>query len=331
MSIIDVHAHYVPAECISSPDYGFTSEQLEDRGRLLMRGGVPLGPFDETIEQLSDISRRLADMDAADIDIQALSVDPGLFFYDVDIDKVLPRTEVLNDALAQVVNSHPERFVAFGTVSLQDVDVAVQQLEYCITALNMSGIAICTNVNGKNLANPEFWPLFEAAEALGATLFIHPYNIAGGDRTRCFAARVVIGNPCETTIALYSLILGGVFERFPLLRAIFAHGGGALPYLSGRIERGYDVRPEIRNSLTQSPLELVRSVYVDTIVHDPRVLRFLVEMWGPQCVVPGTDYPYDMGDDSPRRLVEQAFGTDSSVSDLILRKNAARAMGLARP
>lgn len=329
MSLVDVHAHYVPAECISSPVYGFTSERSGDRANVLMRGGVPLGPFDETVEQLSDISRRLAYMDAAGIDIQALSVDPGLFFYDVDVGKAVQRAEVLNDALAQVVNSHPDRFVALGTVSLQDVGLAVKQLEHCVMTLNMGGIAICTNVNGKSLADPEFWPLFEAAEALSATLFLHPYNIAGSDRTRCFAARVVIGNPLETTIALYSLVLGGVFERFPLLRTIFAHGGGALPYLSGRIARGYDVRPEIRNSLTQSPLKFLRSVYVDTIVHDPRVLCFLVDMWGPQCVVPGTDYPYDMGDDSPRLLVEKAFGVGSSVYQQIVGKNGAKAMGLA--
>jgi aminocarboxymuconate-semialdehyde decarboxylase len=327
--LVDVHAHYVPALCFADPAYGFSVSSSTGSGTLLMRGGVPLGPAEETIEQLSDIDRRLVDMDAGGVDIQAISVDPGLFFYDLGIDEAIGRAEVLNEAIAGVVGAHPDRFVGFGTISLQDIDVAIGQLERCMTTLGMRGVEICTNVNGRYLHEAEFAPFLEAADSLGATIFFHPYNIAGGDRTTCFAGRVVIGNPFETSIALYGLVLGGVVERHPALRMIFSHGGGALPYLAGRIERGYALRSEIRGTLSAPPATYFPQVFFDTIVHDPRALRFLVEMWGAACVVPGTDYPYDMGDPAPRRVVEAAFGADAAESKAILERNGASSLGLS--
>jgi aminocarboxymuconate-semialdehyde decarboxylase len=329
MTLIDVHAHFVPAPCFSDPTYGFSIAKGGDDQMALMRGGVPLGPADLTIGQLSDPAHRIHDMRATSVDRQALSVDPGLFFYDVPIGRARPRADFLNQELAAVAASYPGHFDALGTVCLQDVPTAIDQLRECVTALKMRGVAICTNVNGRNLSETEYEPFFEAAESLGATVFVHPYNIAAPDRSRCYAARVVVGNPLETTLTLYSLMMSGLFERLPHLRCIFSHGGGALPYLTGRVERGYGVRNEIRDSLEFSPTHSLSRVFVDTVVHDPRVLRFLVEMWGARGVVPGTDYPYDMGDLSPRGVVEEAFGAGSPLAEQILGLNAARALGLS--
>ena len=326
--LIDVHAHYVPPVCFTDPRFGFSVATLGDFGPRLMRGGVPLGPHPETQQQLSDIDVRLAEMDAGSVNMQALSVDPGLFFYDLDPVESAARATLLNDELAAVVEKHPDRFVALGTVSLQDVPLAIEQLEQCMGERQMRGVEICTNVSGKNIGEPEFAPFWAAAEALDATVLLHPYNIAGGDRAKSYAMRVVIGNPYESTIALYSLIYSGVLERHPQLRTIFVHGGGAFPYLLGRIRRGADIRTEMQNLLPQPLDTYLRRVFVNTVVHDPIALRYLIDVWGVNLIVPGTDYPYDMGDFRPRDSVAAVAGLSADDAHQILETNAARALGM---
>jgi aminocarboxymuconate-semialdehyde decarboxylase len=325
--LIDVHAHYVPAACFRQPSFGFSVASLPEFGPTLMRGGAPLGPAEQTIEQLSDLSRRLADMDAAGIDVQALSVDPGLFRYDLDPVESGQWCDVLNDGLAETVRAVPDRFVALGTVSLQAVPQAIAQLRGCMQVRGMVGVAVCTDVNGANLGEPEFWPFWEAAEALNATILLHPYNPAAGERTRKHGMRVVIGNPFESSIALYSLIFSGVFDRFPRLRTIVVHGGGVTPYLLGRIRKGMAVRSDLHGLLRRPLPEYLSRVYVDTVVHDAAALAFLVETWGANLVAPGTDYPYDLGDLRPRDTVAAAR-LDDEARHQILHCNGARALGL---
>jgi aminocarboxymuconate-semialdehyde decarboxylase len=325
--LVDVHAHYVPAECFRQPSFGFSVVTLPDFGPTLMRAGAPLGPAEQTIEQLSDLPRRLADMDGAGIDMQALSVDPGMFGYDLELGESAQRCAVLNAGLAATVQAAPDRFVALGTVSLQSVPAAVAQLQECLQRLGMRGVSVCTDVNGTNLGEPEFWPFWEAAEALNATVLLHPYNPAAGERTRKHGMRVVIGNPFESSIALYSIVYSGVLERYPRLRVIVVHGGGVIPYLLGRIRKGDAVRSDMHGLLPRPLSEYLSRVYVDTVVHDPATLAFLVQIWGADLIAPGTDYPYDLGDLRPRDTVAAAQ-LDDDVRHQILERNGARALGL---
>jgi len=284
---------------------------LGDFGPRLMRGGVPLGPHPQTQDQLSDIDTRLAEMDAAAVDMQALSVDPGLFFYDLDPVESAARATLLNDELAAVVAKHPDRFVALGTVSLQDVPLAIEQLEQCMRERQMRGVEICTNVNGKNIGEPEFARSGPPPRPSTRPSCMHPYNIAGGDRAKSYAMRVVIGNPYESTIALYSLIYSGVLERHPQLRTIFVHGRRRiLPYLLGRIRRGADIRTEMQNLLPQRSTPTCGGSSSTPWWHDPIALRYLIDVWGADLIVPGNRLPYDMGDFTPRDSVAARRGAE---------------------
>ena len=187
----------------------------------------------------------MKEMQETDVSMQVLSTIPVLFNYWAKAKDGLETSRFFNDHIAETVAENPKQFIGIGTVPLQDVDLAIKEMERCVQELKMPGLEIGTNINGKNLSEPEFFPFYEAAEKLGCALFIHPWEMMGEKEMQKYWLPWLVGMPAETTRAICSLIFGGVFEKFPKLRVAFAHGGGSFPYTIGRIEHGFDVRPDL--------------------------------------------------------------------------------------
>jgi aminocarboxymuconate-semialdehyde decarboxylase len=195
--------------------------------------------------------------------------------------------------------------------------------------LGLKGVEIGTNVNGRNLDDPEFLPFFERAAALNAFIFVHPVNTAGRDRMGRYYLTNLIGNPVDSGVAIASMIFGGVFERCPDLHCCFAHGGGIAPYILGRWEHGYRVRPEAADAVPKPPSAYFKQIYCDSLAHSHAAVRYLVDLLGPEHVVLGCDYPYDMGDEDPVGSIESNPLLNDSEKQAILEENVPRLLGLS--
>lgn len=273
-------------------------------------------------EQLWNLDRRLRDMDAADVDIQALSVPPFLFFNAIEAKQAAECARRLNDGIAAAVQRHPDRFIGLATVPMQDTDLAVAELTRAVEQLGFRGVEINSNVAGENLDAPQFEPFFARVEQLGIPIFIHPHYVAAQDRLGDYYLTNLIGNPLDTSIAAACLIFGGVLARYPRLTVYLAHGGGTTPYICGRWQHGWAVRPEPKRILDRSPMEFVRRFYFDTLAHSQPALDYLVHTFGSDKVLLGTDYPFDMGDVQPVTTID-ALELPEDQRQRILGGNAA--------
>jgi aminocarboxymuconate-semialdehyde decarboxylase len=252
-----------------------------------------------------NVEARLAECDAAGVGVQVLSTVPVMFSYWAEPDPALELARYLNDHIAEVVAAYPARFAGLGTIPMQSPDLAIRELARCVRDLGLSGVEIGSNVNGANLDSPELFPIFEAAASLGAAVFVHPWEMAGRDRMTRYWLPWLVGMPAETSLAICSLIFGAVLERLPSLRIAFAHGGGAFPATIGRIARGFEARPDLcAVSNDVSPREYLRRIYVDSLVHDPLMLRYLVDLMGPDRIALGSDYPFPLGEPRPGELID---------------------------
>lgn len=332
MPTIDVHCHVVPEECMGmvaqGPDgreYGIRTEPGPDgRGRAII-DGFPFPSLDP--EQMWNIDRRLREMDAAGVGVQVLSVPPFCFYYALGAEQALAFARRLNDGIDAIVRSHPRRFVGMATVPLQDTALAVTELDRAVNDLGLRGVAIASNVAGENLDSPRLFPFFERVAALRLPVFIHPNAVAAAGRLRDYYLTNLVGNPMDTTIAAASLVFGAVLARLPDLAVILAHGGGATPFICGRWGHGWQVRPEPKQLLAHPPIEDVRRFYFDTITHDRAALDYLVNAFGDDHVLIGTDYPFDMGDTTPLDTIT-ALSLPEQGRERILGGTAARLFGV---
>ncbi len=201
--------------------------------------------FREVEENCFKPESRMKDMEETAVNMQVLSTIPVLFNYWAQPKDGLETSRFFNDHIATTVDNNKKKFIGLGTVPMQDVDLSIREMERCITELKLPGLEIGTNVNSKNLGDPEFSPFFEAAEKLGCALFIHPWEMMGEKDIQQYWLPWLVGMPSETTRAICSLIFSGVLQQFPKLRIAFAHGGGSFPYTLGRIEHGFNVRPDL--------------------------------------------------------------------------------------
>lgn len=328
---IDVHTHILPK---TWPDlkerYGYGGfVQLEHQGPGCARMFLDGKPFREVSANCWDPLSRIAECDEHGVDVQVLSTVPVLFSYWAEPKDCLDFARLLNDELARVVEEHPKRFVGLGTLPLQDPDLAVKELRRCREELGFAGVQIGSNVNGKNLDDESLWPVFEAAEQLGAAIFVHPWEMMGRDRTSKYWLTWLVGMPAETATAICSVIFGGVLEKFPSLRLAFAHGGGSFPATIGRIEHGFNVRPDlcaVANDV--HPREYLGKFYVDSLVHDPEVLRYLLGLVGPERVALGTDYPFPLGELQPGALIE-SLTLEPETKERLLSGTALEWLGLS--
>ncbi|HEY4257831.1 MAG TPA: amidohydrolase family protein, partial [Candidatus Udaeobacter sp.] len=267
-----------------------------------------------------DPERRIEECDRDGVSMQVLSTVPVMFSYWAKPADALDLSRRLNDHIAGIVRDHPKRFAGLATIPMQDPDLAAGELERCVRELGLRGAEIGTHVDPNphfgridalNLDNASLQPVWSAAEELDAAIFVHPWDMLGKERMPKYWLPWLVGMPAETSLAICSLIFGGVFERFPKLRVAFAHGGGAFPGTIGRIERGFHVRPDLvatenntnpRNYLAHD--NAPARFYVDSLVHDADALRMLLKLFGAQRVALGSDYPFPLGETKPGQLIE---------------------------
>ncbi len=273
-----------------------------------------------------DMAVRLADMDAAGIDLQIIMPPPGQCTYGVPAALATEAARIINDGLAAFCAQVPERFAALGTLPMQDGAASVAELER-LMGLGLKGVQILTNVAGRELSDPAFAPFWARAEALGAVVLIHPNGFTHAERMERFYFNNVIGNPLETTLALHYLIFDGVLERHPALKLVAVHGGGYLASYSGRIDHAWGARTDAHGDLPHPPTTYLRRVYVDSVVFTPHQLRGLIEVFGADKVLMGTDYPFDMAESDPVGHVCGA-GLDDATVAAIAGGNARRLFGV---
>src|SRR5215217_2276120 len=294
---IDAHAHICTEETMKllnkeTPKVASALKEISKDVYEWTVAGVPyrplpLGGF--------DIEQRLKDMKASDVDMQVLSNTPQTFLYNQDAGLTTAACVVQNDQIAKHVRDYPRSFYGIATLPMQAPKAAADELERAISKLGLKGMQIGSNINGKNLDEPEFEPVWQVANQHNAFCMIHPNNVAGLDRMKKYYLNNLIGNPLDTTIAAACLVFGGVMERHPKLNVLLVHGGGFVPYQAGRWVHGWKVRPEPQVHLKQSPEPRIDRFYYDTILHAKAQLEFLVDSVGPARVMLGSDYPYDMG------------------------------------
>lgn len=285
--------------------------------------------FREIEENCWDPKARMKEMDMTDVTVQVLSTIPVLFNYWAKPEHGIETSRFFNDHIAQCVADNPTRFAGLGTVPMQDMYFAIKEMERCVTELKMPGIEIGSNINGKNLSDPFFDPFWKAAEELGCCIFVHPWEMMGENDMQKYWLPWLVGMPAETARAIASMIFGGVFERFPKLRVAFAHGGGSFPFTIGRIEHGFNVRPDlcaIDNSV--NPRDYLGKFWIDALVHDPKALQYVVDVMGSDKVCMGSDYPFPLGEHHPGKLIESMESFTASQTEQLLYKNAIDWMGL---
>src|SRR6266851_496867 len=281
--------------------------------------------------QFTSVENRLADMDRMGIDIQAISPAPNQTYYGADPDLGIATARLVNDNIAEIAALHPDRFVGLGTVPFQAPELAVAELDRLHKSLGLRGIEIATNVAGEDLSAARFRPIFARAEALGLTLFMHPTGFPEASRFRDHYLTNVIGNPLDTTVAVHHLIFGGVLHQHPNLKLVLAHGGGYLPAYSGRIDHGAAARPDTCEQLRHMPTTYLKRLYFDALVFTDHQLQYLVDLYGADHVLVGTDYPADMGEIDPIGFIERAPGLDDAERRAILGRNAARLLNIEIP
>lgn len=325
----DIHAHFLPRAVLDLCESGALYpgvNLIEDRQVLwvnqyrLSRQGRRDGYIEDHI----------ADMDRSGIAVQVLSPNP-IFFHDWEVpDKALKLIRTMNDGIAEAVVCDPERFLGLALIPLQDIDMALRELERAIDELGLVGVEIGSHVDGRNLDDPELDPFFEEAARRDIPIQVHPnpHTIAGRERMGDYHLRNLIGNLVETSIALGCVIFGGVLDRHPNLRIDFAHGGGLVPYQIGRWDHGYKVRSEARLHTNRPPSDFFAKCWFDTIVHSDAALAYLLEIAGPGHVMLGTDYPADMADSEPLERVRRVAADDIMI-EAVLTENAHAWLGIA--
>ncbi len=327
---IDIHCHFVTTECLErmsavDPAWKFRREESAPESFLVHINKRKVGPM-----RLGgfDLGRRLREMDEAGVDVHVLSPVPYLMLYETEPETGEKLARLQNDCIAEAVRAHPDRFEALAAVPLQDPARAIAELERATGDLGMRGAEIGTNVRGRNLDDPDLFPFFERAAALGAFLLIHPYQVAAADRLGDYAFINSLGNPIDNSIAGASLAFGGVLERLPGLKIGIVHGGGLLPYQHGRLARMVEVRPATGENLTRPVGDSLRRLHFDTLVFDGPALEYLVKTWGADHVLMGTDYPFLMSDPRPVETVNALTGIPEEDLGLIRGGNAARLLCL---
>lgn len=329
---IDIHTHIMPEKIpnwFEKFGYGdfITLQHHKPCCAKMIKGDTF---FREVEHNCWDATVRMQEMNDTEVTVQVLSTIPVLFNYWANPKHGLETSRFFNDHIASVVEQHPDRFVGLGTLPLQNIDLAVKEMERCIVELKMPGIEIGSNINGRNLSDPYFNPFWEAAEKLGASIFVHPWEMMGENDMQRYWLPWLVGMPAETSRAICSMIFGGVFERYPYLKVAFAHGGGSFPATIGRVEHGFNVRPDLcAIDNPHNPRNYIGKFWIDALVHDEKALDFIVDVMGGDKICMGSDYPFPLGEHHPGTLIETHI-TDQQLKDQLLAKNAMDWLGVYR-
>lgn len=330
---IDIHTHILPERW---PDlrerYGYGGfVRLEHHKSCCARMFIDDKFFREVQDNCWSPKRRISDCDAAGVTLQVLSTVPIMFSYWAKPDHAHDLARLLNDHIAGVVSDFPDRFVGLGTLPMQSAELAIRELQRCVKELHFPGVQIGSHVNQWNLDHPAVFDVLQVAEELGAAVFVHPWDVVGKERMDKYWLAWLVGMPAETSLAICSVIFGGVLERLPKLRIGFAHGGGAFPGTIGRIQHGFDVRPDlcaVDNNVP--PRDYLGRFYVDSLVHDPDALRYLIQLIGAKRIALGSDYPFPLGESRPGELIDSLEELSGETKARLLSGTALEFLGLEK-
>jgi aminocarboxymuconate-semialdehyde decarboxylase len=327
---IDLHCHVAVPEAgkFASPHVDFSKIPLAFFADEDTRAVNAIQDRDIAEIMYRDLDSRLRTMDGMGVDLQVVAPAPNQCYYALPPDMAATAHRMVNEGVAAFLARKPDRFAGLGTVTLQEPARAVAELDAIMGEYGLKGVQILTNVNGEELADPRFHPFFARAEQLGALLMMHPNGFTEGKRFTHYYFNNVLGNPLETTTALHHLIFSGTLAKFPELKLMAVHGGGFLPSYSGRIDHAWGARSDSHAALPLPPTTYLRQVYLDTVVFSTHQLAYLLEVFGPDRIVMGTDYPFDMGEYDPVGHIADVPGMDETTLVALTGGNARRILGL---
>lgn len=331
MQVIDIHTHIIPK---SWPDlkerYGYGGFVSLEHCSVCTANMMIDGKIFRKIESNCwDLDTRIRECDKSNVDIQVLSTIPVMFSYWAKAKDGLDLAIILNNHIAECIAKYPRRFTGLATLPMQDTELAIKELIRCKEDLKLPGVQIGSHVNGRNLDDENLYPIFQACAELNMAVFIHPWDMLAKERMKSHWLSWLVGMPCESTLAICSLIFGGVLERLPELRIAIAHGGGSFVGTIGRIIHGYKVRPDLcATKCKQDPSYYLDKIYFDTLVHDSMTLDFLLKKTSPDKLMLGTDYPFPLGEDVPGSLINSTI-KDSGLKSKLLYQNAFNWLGFA--
>lgn len=283
--------------------------------------------FREVESNCWDAGTRMHECNDQHVDVQVLSTVPVMFSYWAQPEDTLQVAKFLNDHIADIVHKHPKRFVGLGTLPLQDPEMAIKELARC-KEIGLVGIQIGSHVNEWNLNAPQLFQVFEACQEMDMAIFVHPWDMMGKDKMEKYWLPWLVGMPAETSLAICSMIFGGVFQRLPDLRVAFAHGGGSFPATIGRVQHGFDVRPDlcaVDNAIP--PTDYLGKFWLDSLVHSAEMLDYVVGLMGEDKIALGTDYPFPLGELQPGQLINSMSWPDDK-KEMVLSGSALDWLGL---
>ncbi|MCE2787972.1 MAG: amidohydrolase family protein [Bacteroidota bacterium] len=333
MHKIDIHAHILPEQIPNLKEkYGYGDDFIYldhyEPGKANMMKAD--GTFFRAIDSLCwDPEAIIRHMDKQEVQLMALSTIPVLFYYWAKPEHTHEWSKYINNHLAEVQSNNPKRFVGIGTLPMQDIKLAVEELTRCKHELNLPGVEIATNILGKNLDDESFLPFYEAAEKLGMCIFVHPWDMMGQDKMKKYWLPWLVGMPAESSRAICSMIFGGIFDKFPKLRIMFAHGGGCFPHTIGRISHGYHARPDLCNiNDVDDPRSYVKKFFIDSLVHDEEAFLYNLKLFGADRIALGSDFPFPLGDLEHGKFIEMMKQLDEATKEQILNKTAREWLGI---
>lgn len=328
---IDSHAHIMPPgwdRLDKKFGYGgfiyLEDEPGTDAKRMMRDDGV----FFRRVERnCYDETVILPEMDEYNVCKMVLCTIPVLFYYWAKAKHTYEWSQFVNDHLVSVQNRFPDRFISLGTVPMQDVDLAIKEMERC-KSIGMPGLEIASHILDKNLDDPSFYPFWEAAQDLNMSIFIHPWEMMGQPDMEKYWLPWLVGMPAETSRAICSMMFGGVFDKYPNLKVMFAHGGGSFAHTLGRISHGWHCRPDLVNiNDVQDPYDYKGKFWVDGITHDKNALRYLISVMGEDKIAYGTDYPFPLGDLEHGKFIEEMNDLSTETKQRLFSTNLLDFLG----
>ena len=327
---IDIHAHVVPENFPAylgariPAEWPSMAPAHECHRHVMISGKV----YRTVSDRCWSASRRVADLADMGLGLQAISPMPELLSYWMEARDAAGLLRYINEQIAEMVDLSDGKLCGLGAVPLQDIDLAIAELDHVIDTLGFAGVEVGSNINGRPIGAPEFAPFFAAAEAKGAAVFVHALRPCGMERViGPKQLQQALGYPGDVGLAAASVLTTNLIERFPGLRIAFSHGGGTLAMLLPRLEQARRVFAPLQEAISASPTEQARRLYFDSLVFDPATLRHLVAVFGASQIMIGTDYPFAFHDNSPVESLCQAQ-FDQSVHEQLLRGNARRFLGI---
>ena len=329
MRKIDIHTHIIPEKLPHWAErFGYGGFiQLDHHKHGCARMMIDDKFFREVQANCWSAEERIHDCNRQGVQVQVLSTIPVLFHYWANAQDAWDTARFFNDHIASVCRQHPDRFIGLGTLPLQSATLSVKELERCMKELGLAGVEIGSHVNDWNLNDEALFPVYEAAEKLGACIFVHPWDMMGKEKMNRYWLPWLVGMPAETSLAICSMIFGGVFEKFPALLVAFAHGGGSFPATIGRIEHGFKVRPDlVAIDNNSNPRNYLGKFWLDSLVHDPAMLQYLCDLAGPDKICLGSDYPFPLGEHLPGALIEN-MNFSQEIKSKLLWDNSLQWLG----